>query len=96
MRLEDIDPSIAWQVWEPSNEEPWNDLRASLLHRRAGFGATEAELSSTRSMGPSDAVESFLRVTPRDQDGNANFQTDSDQLAKSVLATSDPKQLAAW
>jgi len=32
-RLEDIDPATAWQNWEPSDEEPWNDLRASLLHR---------------------------------------------------------------
>ncbi len=95
-RLDDIDPAIAWQVWEPSSEEPWDSRRASLLHRRAGFSATQEELLATLSIRPVEAVARMVRDDASDTTELIAFETDSAELAKAVLATSDAKQLASW
>ena len=96
MRLEDINPAIAWETWEPSPEEPWDHRRASLLHRRAGFGASQEELKATLSMGSTQAVDRLLGGASQDKDILDAFQRESSELARSVLAKSDAKQLAAW
>ena len=95
-RLEDIDPTIAWQTWEPSDEEPWDNRRASLLHRRAGFGSTQEELRATLSLRPKEAIANMVRSESGNISEMDAFESDSAELAKAVLATSDVKQLAAW
>lgn len=96
MRLEDIDPTIAWQVWEPSADEPWDYRRASLLYRRACFNATQQELQASVSMDPIGSVERLVREASSASDDSVSFERDSSELAQSVLAKSDVKQLAAW
>lgn len=96
MRLEDMDPAVAWQAWEPSSDEPWDNRRAALLHRRAGFSATQEELRATLSMRPDEAVAKMVRDDTSDSTVLIAFEKDSAELAKSVLATSDAKQLASW
>ena len=96
MRLEDMDPAVAWQAWEPSSEEPWDNRRASLLHRRAGFSATQEELRATLSIRPDEAVAKMVRDDTSNSTVLVTFENDSAELAKSVLATSDAKQLASW
>ena len=95
-RLEDIDPAIAWQTWEPSDKEPWDNRCASLLHRRAGFGSTQEELRVTLSLRPEEVIANMVRS----ESGNISeldaFESDSVELAKAVLATADVKQLATW
>ena len=95
-RLEDIDPAIAWQTWEPSDKEPWDNRCASLLHRRAGFGSTQEELRVTLSLRPEEVIANMVRS----ESGNISeldaFESDSAELAKAVLATADVKQLATW
>ncbi len=95
-RLEDIDPAIAWQTWEPSDEEPWDNRRASLLHRRAGFGSTQEELRATLSLRPEEVIANMVRIESGNISEMDAFESDSAELAKAVLATADVKQLAAW
>jgi uncharacterized protein (DUF1800 family) len=94
--LERIDPKIAWEAWEPSDDEPWTPQRASLLIRRAGFAATEQELRSALSMKPDEILSSMMGQAPSAMAQTESFESDSGELAKSVLAASDMKQLAAW
>jgi uncharacterized protein (DUF1800 family) len=87
-----IDPSWAWQLFEPSRESEWNTAWAAHLYRRAAFGGTRAELAAAVKRPPSEVVTQLVR-------GPANAsasRADEDAFAQSVLATNDPKQLAAW
>lgn len=96
MRLDDIDPAIAWQAWEPSQEEPWDLRRAALLHRRSGFAATSEQLQATLALKPDEIIAKMVRGEPIPSFEADSFETDSSELGKSVLATSDMKQLASW
>jgi len=96
MRLEDIDANLAWQAWEPSQEEPWDLRRAALLHRRSGFAATAEQLRATVAIRPDEVVAKMVQGEPNPSFEMDSFESDSVDLAKSVLATSDTKQLASW
>ena len=62
VRLEDIDPIVAWQAWEPSDDEPWDAHRSSLLIRRSGFGATHEQLQETLALRPENVVAEMVRA----------------------------------
>lgn len=94
--LENIDPDVAWEAWEPSDDEPWTRQRASLLIRRAGFAPTERELQSALPMKPGEILSGMMGQAPSAMAQRESFERDSGELAKSVLAASDMKQLAAW
>ena len=94
--LESITPEIAWESWTPSTDEPWNANRVSLLWRRAGFAATELELQNSLKRTPSQLVDDWMGRTESNATAQKEFEAESSDLAKSVLATSDMKQLAAW
>ncbi len=96
VRIEDIDPKLAWQAWEPSEAEPWDYHRASLLLRRSGFGATHEQLRAILSLRPEEAVGGILRTEANGSSDTGSFENDSAELAKSVLASSDIRQLALW
>jgi uncharacterized protein (DUF1800 family) len=49
--LEKLDPAHEWQVWKPTPADPWNAKWAGHLYRRAGFGATAAELREAVEKG---------------------------------------------
>jgi uncharacterized protein (DUF1800 family) len=58
MRLSKASP---WARYEPSAEDPWDVRKVAHLHRRAGFGATRAELLRDVAAGPEASVERLLR-----------------------------------
>jgi uncharacterized protein (DUF1800 family) len=105
-KLESISPDVAWERWAPSDAEPWNGARASLLHRRAGFGVNSFELQASIDTSPGQAIDQLFPAQgdPTDLPGAdakakaaiESFELDSSTLARSVLATSDVKKLAAW
>ena len=95
VRLEDIDPIVAWQAWEPSDDEPWDAHRSSLLIRRSGFGATHEQLQETLALRPENVVAEMVRAAT-DKSQVSAFEKESAELAKAILATSDVKKLAAW
>jgi uncharacterized protein (DUF1800 family) len=87
-----IDPSWAWQPFEPSPEAEWNSARAAHLYRRAAFGASRSELAAAIKKSPAEVVQRLVRGSSDD----ATARSEADAFAQSVLATNDPKQLAAW
>ena len=53
-----------WARYEPTPDDPWDLRKVAHLHRRAGFGATRAELLSDLEAGPEASVDRLFRPTP--------------------------------
>jgi uncharacterized protein (DUF1800 family) len=60
--------SEAWEIYEPSAADPWDLGKVAHLHRRAGFGATWAELERDRAAGPAASVQRLLLPPPPSDD----------------------------
>jgi uncharacterized protein (DUF1800 family) len=63
--LERIDPADAWQPWKPSAADPWGRKWAAHLYRRAGFGASRADLLEAERLGPDGTLNLLLRGRPQ-------------------------------
>jgi len=87
-----IDPSWAWQPFEPKDGQEWNRAAVAHLFRRAAFGATSAQLDAAVQHSPSAVIEQIVRPG---QDAS-DFRQQSDELARTVVSTGDARQLAAW
>jgi uncharacterized protein (DUF1800 family) len=59
--LEKLDPTRAWQPWQPTADDPWNAKWAGHLYRRAGFGASVGELREAVEKGLDATHERFTR-----------------------------------
>jgi uncharacterized protein (DUF1800 family) len=80
----------AWQPYSPSPEHPWDFQKAAHLFRRAAFGGSKAEIDSALRQSPIEVINGLA-------DGDTStFDTEAKQMASSILATGDPKQLAGW
>ena len=86
-----IDPEWAWAEFKPDAEAAWNLRTASHLFRRAGFGATQEELTSALSKTPVQVVDDLLAAKESDA-----FLLDMKSLAESAIATGNVQQLSAW
>ena len=86
-----IDPEWAWAEFKPDAEAAWNLRTASHLFRRAGFGATQEELTSALSKTPVQVVDDLLAAQESDA-----FLLDMKSLAESAIATGNVQQLSAW
>jgi uncharacterized protein (DUF1800 family) len=81
-----------WAPYEPTAADPWDLGKVAHLHRRAGFGATWAELQRDLKDGPAASVERLLR--PRARTGEEQQVLDS--LRQGVLDSGDADRLKAW
>ena len=61
MRARNASP---WARYEPAPDDPWGLRKVAHLHRRAGFGATRAELLRDLAAGPEASVQRLFRPTP--------------------------------
>jgi len=84
-----------WAPYEPDAECPWNLRRVVHLHRRAGFGASAAELERDLGQGFEPSLTRFLEGK-RTVGVPASFATTSSLLVEGALAANDPARLAAW
>jgi uncharacterized protein (DUF1800 family) len=91
MTLDKVDPQWAWQPFEPSPMRPWDRRMAAHLYRRAGFAGNAAQLDAAVKQSPTAVADQLVQGPST---GAANGT--SDELARTILATGDPKQLAAW
>src|SRR5262245_16921208 len=82
----------AWAPYEPTPADPWDLGKVAHLHRRAGFGATRAELLRDLDEGPKAAVDRLL--APRPPAGEEKQVLDS--LRQGVLDSNDAERLEAW
>jgi uncharacterized protein (DUF1800 family) len=81
-----------WAPFEPTSQDPWDLSKAAHLHRRAGFGASRAELERDVKDGPAASVDRLFR--PR-QMSDAERQV-LDSLRQGVLDSGDAGRLKAW
>jgi Protein of unknown function (DUF1800) len=49
--LDQVDPALAWQPWQPTAADPWGRKWAAHLYRRAAFGASREELREAERLG---------------------------------------------
>ena len=84
----------AWRPYVPSAANPWTLPKVGHLYRRAGFGATHAELQQGLKDGPETTIERLLKGGSADDD----FEKTSEYMAseRSLPAGSSAAQLAAW
>jgi uncharacterized protein (DUF1800 family) len=88
----EIDPVWAWSQYTPDGERPWDRRMAAHLYRRAGFGATDAELHQAVQSSPISTVDRLLDTSVESR----QFRVEIDELAKACLATGNPRSLSAW
>jgi hypothetical protein len=81
-----------WAPYEPTPADPWDLRKVAHLHRRAGFGATRAELRRDLAAGPGAAVDRLLRPRVPTEEEAAVVTS----LRQGVLDTGDPDRLKAW
>jgi uncharacterized protein (DUF1800 family) len=85
-------PRGPWAPYEPTASDPWDLRKAAHLHRRAGFGATWAELQRDLPGGPAASVDRLLQPPePTDEERQI-----VGLLRQGVLDTNDPERLKAW
>src|SRR3954453_12592416 len=53
-----------WARYEPTADDPWDLRKVAHLHRRAGFGATRAELLRDVAAGPDVSVDRLFQPPP--------------------------------
>jgi uncharacterized protein (DUF1800 family) len=84
----------AWDAYRPTAANPWDARKVGHLHRRAGFGATAADLDRDLADGADKTLDRVLAGGTAD----ADFDRTSDFMAseRSLPAGSPPVQLAAW
>lgn len=83
---------LSWSHFEPTVRDPWDFRKVAHLHRRAGFGATWAELQRDLKAGPAASVDRLLR--PRQVTAEETQILDS--LKQGVLDSRDSERLKAW
>lgn len=83
-----------WDEYSPSPANPWDAKKVGHLLRRAGFGASFADIERGLADGPSKTLDRVLAGGPAD----ADFEKSSDFMAseRSLPAGSPAVQLAAW
>src|SRR4029077_7250934 len=62
--LDQLNPVDAWKPWEPTDKEPFNQKWAGHLYRRAGFGATLAELREAEKRGLPGTLDLLMEGAP--------------------------------
>jgi len=87
--LAEIDP--AW-AWSPLAEKTWTRELAAHFYRRAGFGATWAELDAAAADGCQRTVERLVSRAP----ASDSFYGEADRSVAALLASGNANQLSAW
>jgi hypothetical protein len=81
-----------WTVYQPTPADRWDLGKVAHLHRRAGFGATRAELVRDLKDGPKGSVDRLLR--PRRM--TTEEGTILEELRKGCVDANDTDRLKAW
>jgi uncharacterized protein (DUF1800 family) len=85
----------AWAPYTSAPGEPWNLRRVVHLHRRAGLGATWAEVERDLADGPAAAVNRLLEGK-RTEGVPEDFEHRAGLLADAATATGDIARLKSW
>jgi hypothetical protein len=63
-KLNEIDPALAWQSWQPTAADPWGRKWAGHLYRRAAFGPSRDDLLEAERLGFQGTIDLLCRGTP--------------------------------
>jgi hypothetical protein len=85
-----IDPQWAWERYSPSAANPWDLKKAGHLFRRAGFGASLAELETAVRNGPERTIDALLSEQP-DPAGDEVWTV----LSRTIRSNNNGQQLPA-
>ncbi len=88
------DPKTAWAPYTPTDANPWDRRKVGHLYRRAGFGATPAELAAGLKDGHAKTLDRFLADVPETDD----FTRTSEFMAseRSMPPGAPQGRLSAW
>ena len=81
-----------WAPFEPTPEDPWDPRKVAHLHRRAGFGASWAELRRDVAAGPAESVGRFFNPP----DTSAEERAVREGLRAGAVGSADPRRLRAY
>jgi uncharacterized protein (DUF1800 family) len=95
-KLSDIDPQWAWQPWEPTATERWDDGRVALLFRRAGFCAAESTIRDSVALDHATVIDGFFELNGPGRERLEAFESESATILKAVRASGDANALATW
>jgi hypothetical protein len=87
-----IDPSDAWKPWEPGPADPFDLKWAGHLYRRAGFGATRAELRAAVDRGLDATLGLILNGEPQAPQRAVLLESSGE----SIVRSEDENQLRGW
>jgi uncharacterized protein (DUF1800 family) len=85
-------PKTAWQSYFPLGTNPWDTRKVSHLYRRAAFGASWKTIQAGLKSSPDQLVETLMQG----EEGERQFNRDSEQQLDQVLRSQEPRQLKAW
>ena len=83
-----LDESTAWQPFVPDNTRPWSRRLVSHAWRRAGFGATSAEITASLKLSPVELAEQWVAG------GVDEREAEFESLARTAVATNNIENLA--
>jgi uncharacterized protein (DUF1800 family) len=84
--------SDPWAPYTPTPADPWDLGKVAHLHRRAGFGATRAELLRDLDAGPAAAADRLLRPP----EPTADERQVLEGLRRGAVESRDMERLKAW
>jgi uncharacterized protein (DUF1800 family) len=80
------------EAYIPTDDDPFDTLKAAHLLNRAGFGGTPEEVAKVQQQGPQDAVDALLDFP--DSPAEEQSQTDVPDLSAITGLPSDFRQIA--
>jgi uncharacterized protein (DUF1800 family) len=95
--IDQVDPTWAWEPWQATAKEPWDEARVHLLFRRGGFGCSIQEHEEALKRGPQHSLRMLYGdVSPQLRSRVESFEEESESLASAVRAGGNLEALAAW
>src|SRR5262245_10432210 len=84
----------AWAPYQPTADNPWDRKKVGHLYRRAGFGATAAELDAGLADGYEKTLDLILEGRPESDDftGTSEFMAGE----RSMPSGAPQGRLSAW
>ena len=88
------DAKSAWEPYQPTDANPWDRKKVGHLYRRAGFGATVAELDAGVKDGHETTIARLLEGAPESEE----FTRTSEFMAseRSMPPGAPQGRLSAW
>jgi hypothetical protein len=87
-----IDPRWAWDRYRPDAQNSWDLKKVGHLYRRAGFGATYAELLRGLSAGPERTVDVLLQGGA----GQEDFERETAAMLPGITLGNNGQLASAW